>query len=165
MPSFPYWQDSAELIAYLDTLPDRTLNRALYELLWQCDSDHNDAHLRHALFALLAHPRYRSCPNLHHWITDLLHGGLPWRELLPHIRAQLGHLHHDSCRAFGDHGGMFVPPAELAPVVEQLFAHGSDNASDILWSCLYWSEDLRAAHPDWAHWLQQRIAALPRTPP
>ncbi|MDO4777697.1 MAG: hypothetical protein Q4A06_09670 [Cardiobacteriaceae bacterium] len=157
---FPNWRHPDELLAILDALPDTKLNRALYELLWQYDGENANATQQQTLFILLAHPRYRGCKNLHRWIDDALLGGMVWAELLPHIEAQLGFLHAESCRAFGDHGGMHADTDTLEAIVTRLFAHDSDNAHDIIWSILYWHQALRERHPEWGQWLRGRIAAL-----
>ncbi|MDO5091675.1 MAG: hypothetical protein Q4D61_09020 [Cardiobacteriaceae bacterium] len=162
MPRFPDWHHSDELIAILDALPDQRLNRALHDLLWQYAGENSDAAQREALLALLQHPRYRGLQNLHHWIGDVLHGGTPWTTLLPHIEAQLGHLHHESCATFGDQAGMSDDTDALEAAVARLFAEGSDNAHSIIWSILYWHKALAVRRPAWDAWLRQRIAALHR---
>lgn len=134
---FPYWRHPDELLAILDALPEAKLNRALHELLWQYNGENSSAMQQQALCRLLAHPRYRGCKNLYEWVEDALLGNMTWAELLPHIEAQLGHLHTESCRAFGDQGGMHADTDTLDIAVARLFAHGSENAHDIIWSILY----------------------------
>lgn len=128
----PDWQSSDALLATLDALPDKHLNRALYELLWQCAGENTHSAQCQALCALLQHPRYRGRQSLHHWIADVLHGGMTWQALLPHIEAQLGCLHAESCRAFSDHAGMSDDTDALEDAVQRLFAEGSGNAHDII---------------------------------
>lgn len=158
--SLPNWQHADELFATLDTLPEQRLNRALYELLWQYEGENVHAAQCQALSALLQHPRYRGRQNLYHWIADTLYGGLPWQTLLPDIEAQLGRLHTESCRAFGEYAGMSDDTDALEEAVQRLFAEGSDNAHDIIWSMLYWHQALAKRRPEWGEWQRRRIAAL-----
>ncbi|MDO4694058.1 MAG: hypothetical protein Q4A62_05460 [Eikenella sp.] len=158
--SLPDWQHPDELLATLDALPDGRVNRALYELLWQYAGEGVHAAQCQALFALLPHPRYRGRQNLHHWIADVLYGGMPWQALLPHIEAQLGRLHVESCRVFGERAGMSDDTDALEDAVQRLFAAGSGNAHDIICSMLYWHKALAVRRPEWGAWLRRRTAVL-----
>ena len=83
-----------------------------------------------------------------------------WLALQPEIETLLDVLHPETCRTYGDHGGMRHSAAMLEPFVARMIARDTEAARGIARDCLYWNEALRRQRPDWDEWLKNEIHQL-----
>ncbi len=117
--NLPYWQTAQQVQDILLDLPENQRNRALYELLWLFDFDSLDAETdsQLAVLRLLWHdPRFQHLENIKHWLEEVLNShDNAWFELQPEIEMLLDVLHPETCRTYGDHGGMTQDAEILEP--------------------------------------------------
>ncbi len=149
--NLPDWHTPEQLLAILHGLPENRRNRALYLLSDQYGGENSPSAEQAALRRLLADPELRGLESIKYWLQNALYGGggAFWLAWWPAIVPALDSLHHESCRVYGEYGGMFASTEQAAEVVAQLLALGSGNAREIAECCLHWHEELCRLHPDW----------------
>ncbi|OAM26431.1 hypothetical protein A7P95_09635 [Eikenella longinqua] len=164
----PQWHTPEQVRDILLALPEKKRNRALYELVWLFDHHNPQGTLateaQLAALRLLWHdPRFQGLENIKWWLHDVLlldDDNGSWLALQPEIEALLDVLHPETCRTYGDHGGMRHSAETLEPFVARMFARNTPAARGIARDCLYWSEALCRLRPDWHKWLQNEIRQL-----
>ena len=166
--SLPHWHTPEQVRDILLELPETKRNRALYELVWLFDHDNpqdipeNKAQLD-TLRLLWHDPRFQGLENIKYWLEEVLNSGDDndsWLALQPEIETLLDVLHPETCRTYGDHGGMRYSAAMLEPFVARMIARDTEAARGIARDCLYWNEALCRQRPDWDEWLKNESRQL-----
>ena len=162
--NLPYWQTAQQVQDILLDLPENQRNRALYELLWLFDFDSLDAETdsQLAVLRLLWHdPRFQHLENIKHWLEEVLNShDNAWLELQSEIEMLLDVLHPETCRTYGDHGGMTQDAEILEPFVAKMLTQNTAQSLGMAWDCLYWNKPLCQLHPEWHDWLKNEIQKL-----
>ena len=166
--NLPQWRSPEHLRQILLSQPENKHNRALYTLSTQFDYDHTAApsaaaiHLA-ALHQLWHDPRFQALENIKEWLFIVLcDSPAHWLALQGDILQLADALHPETCRTYGDFGGMHQSAQTLQPFVAKLFAHGSSATLGMARDCLYWNEDLRRQRPDWNKWFAGQTAQIHR---
>ena len=166
--NLPQWRSPEHLRQILLSQPENKHNRALYTLSTQFDYDHtatpSAAAIRLAALRQLWHdPRFQALENIKEWLFIVLcDSPAHWLALQGDILQLADALHPETCRTYGDFGGMHQSAQTLQPFVAKLFAHGSPAALGMARDCLYWNEDLRRQRPDWNKWFAGQTAQIHR---
>ena len=159
----PHWHSPEHVRQILLALPEKKRNRALYQLIDQFDYNYHHepcaTPVQLATLRLLWHdPRFQTLENLKHWLYNVLCSDpAHWLTLQTDILQLIDTLHPETCRTYGDFGGMHQPADILQAFVAQLFARATPAALGMAWDCLYWNAELRQLRPDWAQWLNDQI--------
>lgn len=154
-PNLPDWQTPEQLLSILLGLPEQRRNRSLYLLVWQYGGEDAAVAELGALRRLLAEPALCGLENVKLWLQQVLYGDPAlWPVLWPDVAAVLDKLHPESCRVYGEFGGMFAPLEQAERIVGQLLALGSVRACEMADCCLAWHEGLQRRRPEWS--AQQR---------
>ena len=159
----PHWHSPEHVRQILLALPEKKRNRALYQLIDQFDYNYHHepcaTPVQLATLRLLWHdPRFQTLENLKHWLYNVLCSDpAHWLTLQTDILQLMDTLHPETCRTYGDFGGMHQPADILQAFVAQLFARATPAALGMAGDCLYWNAELRQLRPDWAQWLNNQI--------
>ena len=160
----PHWHSPEHVRQILLALPEKKRNRALYQLIDQFDYNYHHepcaTPVQLATLRLLWHdPRFQGLENVKHWLYDALCANpTNWLALQTEILQLMDTLHPETCRTYGDFGGMNQSAQTLQPFVAQLFARRTPAALSITRDCLYWNAELCQQRPDWQQWLNEQIA-------
>ena len=168
LSKLPLWQTPEQVCDILLALPEKQRNRALYELVFLFDHENpqgrTEAESQLAALRLLWHdPRFQALENIRHWLRDVL--GLDelngsWFALQDDIETLMEMLHPETCRTYGEYGGMFKSAQTLEPFVARMFDRNTEASRSMAWDCLYWNKELRRLRPDWDEWLKEEIRNL-----
>ena len=167
--NLPQWRSPEHLRQILLSQPENKHNRALYQLVFQFDHDYHHGKQPEipmqlaALRLLWQDPRFQALENIKHWLHEVLIGDTEnWLALQTEILQLADALHPETCRTYGDFGGMHQSAQTLQPFVAKLFAHGSPATLGMARDCLYWNENLRRQRPDWNKWFAGQTAQIHR---
>ena len=163
MTQLPQWRSPEHLRQILLDVPEKKRNRALYTLSTQFDYDHAaepSAAIHLAALRQLWHdPRFQALENIKEWLFIVLcDSPAHWLALQDDILQLADALHPETCRTYGNFGGMHQNAQTLQPFVAQLFARRTPAALSIARDCLYWNAELCQQRPDWQQWLNEQIA-------
>lgn len=168
LSKLPLWQTPEQVCDILLALPEKQRNRALYELVSLFDHENpqgrTEAESQLATLRLLWHdPRFQSLENIKHWLRDVLaldevNGS--WLALQGEIETLMETLHPETCRTYGEYGGMFKSAQTLEPFVARMFERDTESSRSMAWDCLYWNKELCRLRPDWDEWLKEEIRNL-----
>ena len=107
----------------------------------------------------LSYPHFQALENIKEWLAETLYSDAAhWIALQNDILQLADALHPETCRTYGDFGGMNHSAQTLQPFVEKLFARPTPAALGIARDCLYWNDELCRLRPDWQQWLNQQTA-------
>ena len=108
-------------------------------------------------------PRFQGLENIKHWLRDVLaldevNGS--WLALQGEIETLMETLHPETCRTYGEYGGMFKSAQTLEPFVARMLERDTEASRSMAWDCLYWNKELCRLRPDWDEWLKEGIRNL-----
>ncbi len=168
LSKLPLWQTPEQVCDILLALPEKQRNRALYELVSLFDHENpqgrTEAESQLATLRLLWHdPRFQSLENIKDWLRDVLaldeiNGS--WLALQGDIETLMEMLHPETCRTYGEYGGMFKSAQTLESFVARMFERDTEASRNMAWDCLYWNKELCRLRPDWDEWLKEEIRNL-----
>lgn len=168
LSKLPLWQTPEQVCDILLALPEKQRNRALYELVSLFDHENpqgrTEAESQLATLRLLWHdPRFQSLENIKDWLRDVLaldevNGS--WLALQGDIETLMEMLHPETCRTYGEYGGMFKSAQTLEPFVARMLERDTEASHSMAWDCLYWNKELCRLRPEWDKWLKEQIQNL-----
>lgn len=145
LSKLPLWQTPEQVCDILLALPEKQRNRALYELVSLFDHENpqgrTEAESQLATLRLLWHdPRFQSLENIKDWLRDVLaldevNGS--WLALQGDIETLMEMLHPETCRTYGEYGGMFKSAQTLEPFVARMLERDTEASHSMAWDCLY----------------------------